>query len=202
MVLFVALAGFSALAAPPESSWLAGQPELKVGSRTAERTVYVVKGNGDALFKRYRDRLGAQGWRIVETVWSGPARYLRATRGKTVVDVTLVNGKKSGKLTVVTAESNLGAAVTDRVVDGYNQTGTYPCKGGAFVLNGDNCQVVVTGRASIVRINGSHNTVKIRATTATILIKGSDNLVRWLRSANKRRPVITNLGRYNDIARY
>lgn len=204
LALLVLLLGITSAvwAALPDTAWLGKQKGLTVQSRTSTRVVYRVKGSGDKIFSEYRTHLASQGWTVIDSVWSGSLRYLRVKRETTTVDVTLQNGKTSGKLTVAVSSQPAHGAIADRVIGDDDVTRTVDSTGGAIAINGNSCEITVRGACSIVRVNGSHNTVYVDAAAASILLRGNDNYLRWRRKRNPAAPIITNLGQYNDVKSY
>jgi hypothetical protein len=206
-LLIVVLALQSAFAAP-DQGWLDRQSGVTLLSRSHHHAVYTVNsGNGDWLFNEYRRALSREGYNVSNVQLGGPVRYMRATRDEHVIEVTLVNGEP-GTLVVNTRgeERRRGGynprSNGDRVVDSNRVTQVYALNGNAFVLNGEHCNITLTGSASEVRINGSHNKIRIEGSARAIVVTGGDNFIRYRRGPYAPSPAVTNSGPANDIGGY
>lgn len=78
--------------------------------------------------------------------------------------------------------------------DNQNIVGT--CKGNSIVLNGNNCNLKLSGKLGLVTINGNNNRIKSDQ-IGIVVANGSFNNVTWSRTQGA--PVITNNGKDNSM---
>ncbi len=89
-----------------------------------------------------------------------------------------------------------GPSLTDMVVNENDQTIKGHCNGNSIVLNGNNCNLQLSGKLGIVTINGNHNRVKSDK-IGVVVANGNENSVVW--SHSQGAPMVTNNGKDNAI---
>jgi hypothetical protein len=93
------------------------------------------------------------------------------------------------------------ASEDDIVINVDDNIATYKAKSQEVAINGNGCKITITGKCSSLVINGSNNVVKLE-TVSEIVANGDRNQVRWLQGpTTDKSPVIANNGSDNDIAK-
>ncbi len=86
--------------------------------------------------------------------------------------------------------------LADMVINDDNQSIVGTCNGNSIVLNGNNCNLKLTGKLALVTINGNNN--RIKSDQISIVVANGDfNNVIWSRTQGA--PMITNNGRDNSM---
>jgi hypothetical protein len=80
--------------------------------------------------------------------------------------------------------------------DGINRT--IFCEGHGIEITGNECNITVTGRCSLIHITGNENIVQVEGAVETIKILGNKNTVTWQTDQDPQ-PKISNLGSKNKL---
>lgn len=89
-----------------------------------------------------------------------------------------------------------GPQLTDMVVNENNQVIRGNCNGNAIIVNGNNCQLQLSGKLGLVTINGNRNRVQSEQ-IGLVIANGNSNNVTW--SHPQGAPLVTNNGRDNSM---
>ncbi|MCC6129042.1 MAG: DUF3060 domain-containing protein [Acidobacteria bacterium] len=74
------------------------------------------------------------------------------------------------------------------------------CRDTVVAVNGNSCDLTLTGSCRALKLNGNKNKVKMLGSIARIEAYGNDNSAFWSPSANPQRPSVVNYGSRNEIA--
>ena len=195
-------------------SFASSGPSAEQQVTMIEMKIYGQSYNGKPLMTRVEkleiDNLGQKGSGPLKTRISILAKELGVTI--TGASTTIVNsGHSTVSITSPAPETttvNIRESITrrgdtsaeahlsDMVLNDNNQTIKGYCNGNAIVVNGNNCQLQLTGKLSLVTINGNHN--RIRSDKIDMVVaNGDNNTVTW--SHLHAAPAITNNGADNAI---
>lgn len=92
--------------------------------------------------------------------------------------------------------STVGSVLKDMVINENNQLIKGHCNGNDIVLNGNNCQLHLTGKLGSIIINGNENAVRSER-IEEIIANGNKNTVTW--SSGREMPEIVNNGTGNNL---
>lgn len=87
-----------------------------------------------------------------------------------------------------------GPQLTDMVINENNQVIKGNCNGNAIIVNGNNCELQLSGKLGLVTINGNRNRVQSEQ-IGLVIANGNSNNVTW--SHPQGAPLVTNNGRDN-----
>lgn len=121
--------------------------------------------------------------------------------GNSAIEITSPNARAMTSVEVRNLAPSVsplanGPALTDMVVNENNQIIKGHCDGNSIVLNGNNCQLQLSGKVGIVTINGNHNRIKSDK-LGIVVANGNNNSVTWTHTQGA--PLVTNNGRDNAI---
>lgn len=74
------------------------------------------------------------------------------------------------------------------------------CRDTIVAVNGNSCDLTLTGSCRALRLSGNKNKVKVLGSIARIEANGNDNSAFWSPSANPQRPSVVNYGSRNEIS--
>lgn len=153
--------------------------------------------NGRTTGKRANVMLGPGGIQIDSNngykrarVNLGQGATVRTTQKSKVVTT------KGHEYATTTTAVPVGPALADMVVNENNQLIKGHCDGNSIVLNGNNCQLQLSGKVGLVTINGNNNRIKSDK-FEIVVANGNSNSVVWTHSQGA--PMVTNNGRDNAI---
>lgn len=89
-----------------------------------------------------------------------------------------------------------GNLLSDLVVNENNQIIKGHCNGNVIVLNGNNCQLQLSGKVGEITINGNHNHIKSEKITV-VVANGNSNSVTWAHPQSA--PMIQDNGKDNAM---
>lgn len=89
-----------------------------------------------------------------------------------------------------------GPTIGDMVINDDGQIIRGHCNGNSIVLNGDNCQLVLSGTLDSLIVNGNHSRITVDR-IVSLVTNGNANSVIWSRPANA--PSIVNNGSGNVL---
>ncbi len=90
----------------------------------------------------------------------------------------------------------MGNVLSDLVVNESNQIIKGHCNGNVIVLNGNNCQLQLSGKLGEITINGNHNHIKSEK-IAVVVANGNSNSVTWAHPQGA--PMIQDNGKDNAM---
>jgi hypothetical protein len=96
----------------------------------------------------------------------------------------------------VAAVAVAGPQLTDMVINENNQVIKGNCNGNAIIVNGNNCELQLSGKLGLVTINGNRNRVQSEQ-IGLVIANGNSNNVTW--SHPQGAPLVTNNGRDNSM---
>jgi|GEM_PF-6903868 len=101
---------------------------------------------------------------------------------------------QESKTTVQKTTARAETIVLDE--DGIHKT--IVCEGHSIEITGNECDIKVTGRCSLIHITGNENIVQVEGAVEMIKILGNKNTVTW-QKAQEPQPKITDLGSKNKL---
>jgi hypothetical protein len=167
----------------------AGSAEQQVS--IIEKKIYGKTFAGTPLMARVEklevDNLGKKGSGPLKVRISILARELGVNlAGSESAHVTINEGSSGGSISA--------KELKDLVINENNQTVNGHCNGNDIVLNGNHCQLHLSGKLGSITINGNHNVVKSER-IEEVVTNGNSNTVTW--SSRHETPDISNSGKDN-----